>query len=210
MPGRGVSLVMVTLSHAGRRSVLRCVVIGGWLAIAPLPSGYQPLAINAVASERSAAFSTPAVQKARTDERLPRPACLLENTDTVTNAGGDTPGTRKIPAPSESRAAQSTGSSTARQESSDLSEDARRSVFLDIARVRIQAKSEAEKTYPTGSSGLLAPSSGKSTRLDLKRSAMIVSLEAQYLEPVIDKHHLSCDQIRQLFQEGQLKKWPSR
>ena len=195
MPRRGVSLVMVALSHAGRRSVLRCVVIGGWLAIGPVPSGYQPL---------------PGVQKTQPDERLARPVCLLENTATVTNAGADRPGTRKLPVASESRPAQSTGSSTPRQESADLSEDAKRNLFLEIARVRIQAKTEAEKTYPTGSSGFLAPSSGKSTRLDLKRNAMTASLEAQYLEPVIDKHHVSCDQIRQIFQEGQLKKWPSR
>ena len=167
MPGRGVSLVMVDLSHAGRRSVLRCVVIGGWLAIAPVPSAYQPLT---------------GVQKAQTDQRLARPVCLLENTDTV----------------------------TPRQESADLSEDAKRNLFLEIARVRSQAKTESEKAYPTGSSGLLAPSSGKSTRLDLKRNAMRASLEAQYLEPVIDRHHVSCDRIRQIFQEGQLKKWPSR
>jgi hypothetical protein len=186
---------MVALSHAGRKGVLRCAIIGGWLAISPVPSAYQPLR---------------GVQKAQTDERLARPVCLLENPDTVTKAGADTPGTRKIPASSESRTAQSTGSSTPRQESADLSEDARRNLFLEIARVRIQAKTEAEKTYPTGSSGFLAPSSGKSTRLDMKRNAMTVSLEAQYLEPVIDTHRVSCDQIRQIFQEGQSKKWPSR
>ena len=89
-------------------------------------------------------------------------------------------------------------------------EPTRRTVFIETAKALDKARIETAAAYPRSkSTPLLAPSpAGKAQRYTSALRLTLLAAEARHVTEIQRRHGLECAQVREIYREGQLKKWP--
>jgi hypothetical protein len=129
---------------------------------------------------------------------------------TVSDAGAPASAHSAAPAAAPAAATASTGDR--KSTAPALSEDVRKTIFVELQQVVARAQREAAVAYPTGDRAqMLSPTNvEKPGKLAFKRETTALSLERTYLAELMARRSLACDAARAIMREGRAGGWPAK